>query len=696
MEVVYTSLSTMASPDFFIGDWKIRPELKRISRRDENKTLEPQLMAVLVYLASRSNQVVTKEDLMQEVWKGVIVGENVLTRAISSLRKSLGDSRSQPQYIETISKTGYRLIASVRQELSEKKDDRHIEIKLRRKPVILVALVCLLLIMGAFAMREIFLPIPTEVVYTPVVLASDNILEYYPAISPDGLFAAYAAKSEDEGGWDVYAKRIGTETLIRLTDDPSSELRAVWSPDGNEVYFMRYEPGQTNIYKVPMTGGVEARVLTPSPFAFGNFDLSPTGTDIAFNTRKARGLPLQVELTSLADGKRKLMTEPPAGYNGDIHPTYSPDGSRVAFIRERNSVSMYLYVLDLNTGEEKQITTDHQSINGFDWSADGSSLIFGSDKTGIYKLWRVNLSSKKLSILPITDYQMVMPRVATNSRLIYAKIQDDVNIWAYSLDKNESSPWRSTSELDLNPSYAPDGSKVAFTTNRNGKFQLWTSNADGSEATAISDFQGEYINTPRWSPDGQEIIFQGYMNGQANLYKVNALGGISELLFNSDFAEHTPVYSRDGKSVYFSSNRSGDWQIWRLNLENGSTRQITKEGGYAPQIGSHDEKIFYVKKDQRGIWSFDLDNESESIEIQLFDQKHYGGFSVTKEGVFFLNTVNRTLDYMDFERRDYTSLTGTKRIARMGISLSHDATTSTLLFSQVDHIDADIMMLAEQ
>lgn len=686
----------MAAPDFFIADWKVSPGLKRISRGAESKTLEPQLMAVLVFLASRPSEVVTKEELMEEVWKGVIVGENVLTRAISTLRKSLGDSRAQPKYIETISKTGYRLICTVKHPSDDINNERHIEIRLKKKPVILTVLVCLVLVMGAFAMREIFLPIPGEVVYSPVALASNNTTEYYPAISPDGQFAAYAAKSEDQGGWDVYAKRIGTETVIRLTDDPAAELRAVWSANGNEVYFMRYEKGASAIYKVAMTGGAATRVLSPSPFAFGNFDLSPQGNEIAFNTRSERNAPLQIELISLADGSRKLITEAPKGYNGDIHPTYSPDGTRLAFIRERNSVSMYLYVLDLNTGETEQITTEHQSINGFDWSADGSSLIFGSDRTGVYKLWQVNLSSDKLSLLPVTDYQMVMPRVAQNNRLIYAKMQDDVNIWAYAMDKHEAKPWRSTSELDLNPSYSPDGSRVAFTTNRNGSFELWTSNADGTEAKAISDFQGEYINTPRWSPDGKRIVFQGYMNGQADIFILNAEGGIAENLTNSDFAEHTPVFAVDGESLFYSTDRSGDWEVWQLNLTDNTREQVTTAGGYAPQSGSTGDRVFYVKKDLPGVWSVNLNNGLEVTEIEGFNQNNYGAFSITESGIFFLNTANRTLEFMDFRTRTQKPLTRTKRIPRMGISLSYNATVNTLLFSQVDHSDADIMMLVEQ
>lgn len=686
----------MATPDFLIGDWKVSPGLKRISRGDEVKTLEPQLMAVLVYLASRQSEVVTKEELMHEVWKGVIVGENVLTRAISSLRKSLGDSRSESRYIETISKTGYRLIAEVKNESILKSDDRHFEIKLRKKPVLLGVLTVFLLVMGAFAMRKIFLPVPAGIVYSPVAIASDNITEYYPAISPDGQFAAYASKSDDAGGWDIYAKRIGTETVIRLTDNPAAELRAVWSANGNEVYFMRYEREGASIYKVAMTGGAATRVLSPGAFAFGNFDLSPQGNEIAFNRRGERRSPLQIELTSLVNADRRLMTSPPADYNGDIHPTYSPDGSQLAFIRERNSVSMYLYVLDLTTGKERQITTEHQSINGFDWSADGNSLIFGSDRTGVYKLWQADVSTRRLSLLPATDYQMVMPRIASDGRLIYAKMQDDVNLWSYTIETNESKPWRSTSELDINPSYSPDGSKVAFTTNRKGSFQLWTSNADGSEARAISDFQGEYINTPRWSPGGEFIVFQGYLNGQADIYRINALGGIAENITKSDFEEHTPVYAPDGQSLYYSSNRSGDWQIWQMSLSGNSVKQITMHGGYAPQPSPDRTRIFYVKKDLPGIWSLNLDTKMENVELEGFDQKLYGAFAVADSGLFFLNPANKTLDYSSFDRTNHRNLTVVKRIPRMGITLSYNKPDNSLLFSQVDHSDADIMMLVRQ
>ena len=103
------------SDSYYIEDWLVEPLLLRVSRNGKVKKMEPQLMKVLLELTLKSGKVVSKEDLRKTVWVDVIITDNVLTRAISSLRKVLEDDSNNPKYIETISKKGYRLIARVKQ-----------------------------------------------------------------------------------------------------------------------------------------------------------------------------------------------------------------------------------------------------------------------------------------------------------------------------------------------------------------------------------------------------------------------------------------------------------------------------------------------------------------------------------------------------------------------------------------------------
>ena len=96
-----------------VGNWTVEPALNQLSGAGKTVKLEPKAMAVLVYLADRPGQVVSREALLSAVWSGVVVGDDSLTQVVIKLRKALGDVPETPVYIQTISKGGYRLVAPV-------------------------------------------------------------------------------------------------------------------------------------------------------------------------------------------------------------------------------------------------------------------------------------------------------------------------------------------------------------------------------------------------------------------------------------------------------------------------------------------------------------------------------------------------------------------------------------------------------
>ena len=100
-------------PRLRVGDWLLDPAMNQISRGAKVERLEPKAVEVLVALAQRAGEVVTRETLLSEVWKGVTVSDDALTQSITKLRQALGDTSKESSYIQTISKRGYRLIAAV-------------------------------------------------------------------------------------------------------------------------------------------------------------------------------------------------------------------------------------------------------------------------------------------------------------------------------------------------------------------------------------------------------------------------------------------------------------------------------------------------------------------------------------------------------------------------------------------------------
>ena len=98
---------------FTVGRYLVQPQLGIISTNGTSIRIEPKVMELLVFLAGRAGEVVSKDDILQTVWADTFVTEHVLKVAISELRKAFGDDAREPRFIQTIPKQGYRLIADV-------------------------------------------------------------------------------------------------------------------------------------------------------------------------------------------------------------------------------------------------------------------------------------------------------------------------------------------------------------------------------------------------------------------------------------------------------------------------------------------------------------------------------------------------------------------------------------------------------
>src|SRR5215467_11574277 len=101
---------------FWLEDRLVFPDLNLVTRNGMRAHLEPKAMEVLVQLARRPGEVLSKADLIQSVWGGVFVCDEVVTNAVSLVRRALGDRATGCKLIQTIPKRGYRLIAAVQPE----------------------------------------------------------------------------------------------------------------------------------------------------------------------------------------------------------------------------------------------------------------------------------------------------------------------------------------------------------------------------------------------------------------------------------------------------------------------------------------------------------------------------------------------------------------------------------------------------
>lgn len=124
---IYNNNKSVLERQFYLADWYVDTITNRVIRGEQEVKLEHKVMAVLTYLVQHKGELVSREALEQAIWGQTIVGYDALTRCIAKLRKVLNDDPRHPQYIETISKKGYRLIAPVSvEDRHHKNENRHI------------------------------------------------------------------------------------------------------------------------------------------------------------------------------------------------------------------------------------------------------------------------------------------------------------------------------------------------------------------------------------------------------------------------------------------------------------------------------------------------------------------------------------------------------------------------------------------
>jgi Tol biopolymer transport system component len=227
-------------------------------------------------------------------------------------------------------------------------------------------------------------------------------------------------------------------------------------------------------------------------------------------------------MNSNGSGQTRLTDEPDA-FDGD--PSWSPDGTKIAFVSDRDAVSdgdddindiifFDIYVMNADDGSGQTRLTDNDGFDGHpSWSPDGTKIAFSSERDGTeesrnYEIYVMNLDgSGQTRLTDEPDADDFQPSWSPDGTKIAFVRDSDI----YVMNANDGSgQTRLTDEPDASnffPSWSPDGTKIAFSSERDGNSDIYVMNADdGSGQTRLTDNDG-FDGHPSWSPDGTKIAF---------------------------------------------------------------------------------------------------------------------------------------------------------------------------------------------
>lgn len=603
-------MSEILGSCFRIGEWRVDPSLNRLRYGRLEVKVTPKAMQVLLCLASHQGQVLSRTELLEMVWPDAAVGEEVLTRAISDLRKVFREGSRDQVYIQTIPKKGYRLIATVSvaeaPSVSSAPGETPRGKAAFRSSVWKWLAMLLLVACSALLLIERFLDkAGTEVRPLPVTpLTSLPGSERDPSYAPDGRRVAFAYRPAGKHRSHIWVTARGEFEARRLTDGEGDDRSPAWSPDGSQIAFMRrYREGCT-IEVVAATGGDLKRLGSCGRNVNPDLVWSPTGSWLAFSDRDSTSEPYGIYLYSPASGRRRRLTFPAAQHWGDKDPAFSPDGKRLSFVRSVSMGVQDLFISSLDGKRVRRLTFDSRSVFGQAWFPGGRSLLVSSMKTGTTSLWRILLDDSKADWLPVKATEPRQPDLSPDGkRVTFEDWSGDLNLHVLDLNSGRESPLDvvSSTRTEKDPQFAPASShRLAFISSRTGSAEVWVS--DAGKLRRLTSFGATITSSPRWSPDGRWVAFDSRPYGQSDIYVVDQRGGAIRRLTRSKANDLLPSWSMDGRWIYFGSDRTGKWQIWKVPVDGGRPVQVTRTGGYRALQSEVDEALYCTRYDQPGIW----------------------------------------------------------------------------------------------
>jgi Tol biopolymer transport system component/tRNA A-37 threonylcarbamoyl transferase component Bud32 len=445
---------------------------------------------------------------------------------------------------------------------------------------------------------------PTPSALQPLLaapLTSDPGYELEPRLSPDGSRVAYTRGARGSAP-EVVVQEIGTaRSTPQVIGRPA--FGSVWSPQGNRLAMLRTQAEDStrrDVVMVSVPSGDPRKLTevdTPGPFEdfvpSTYLDFSPDGRFLVASDGWGVDSQSHLVLISSETGEKVALTSPGSSTVGDFSPRFSPDGRRVAFARLRHFGAAELYVLDLTSemrpaGMSTKIDS-HDLWNAFPvWTADSRHLIFAGGVFGSSRLKVVRVSGTYRADLPLLDagVSTIDLRPADGqrtSRFVYTRFTRDVNIFRVGIhgtdepsnSRRSEGPIIASSFVDALPQYSPDGSTIAFVSNRTGTMQVWVARADGAEPRQLTRLAPAdvHIQSLAWSPDGERLAIQVTGTATAGIHEVTVSdGGMRPLV---EGGADMPVYSPDGRWLYFRVPE----------LRTSKMRRIPARGGSAELVG---------------------------------------------------------------------------------------------------------------
>lgn len=648
---------------FRLNDWILDPQRLTLLRGTEEVRLESRVMQVLLCLIQHADQVVSREMLINEVWCGGTVSDNAINRIIGLLRQSFGDNAKSPQFIRTVPKKGYVLIADVAKvsalhsaPVTATTEPANIPspspfpaYELTHQPVPSTHFSRrylawgLLLLTGSAWLASWLWQQPSEATILPTVSDIMQVRpitffegqEIDPALSNDGRKLAFAHRELNDNNWRIRILSVDEQSYRDIEPSMGGNMRyPAWSDDDNFLAYLNWgsDAGcQLVVLAMTPPDSPPRTFACHSATQSSSIAWAPSGNALYYVDADDEASYKRIYRLNLIDGRREQLSQPHVAGQGDYAIALAPDGKKMAVLRSIDWFNTQMLLFDLVTGEWRNIVEVGYPLRSVAWSADGDAVIYRGEAGQLYRL---ALNPRQLTRITSVVSEINSP--ASNAKGELTAVSGELfeeELWRWSAPYSQQPQrWVYSSRRDFSPALSHDGSTLAFVSNRSGLPQLWLKRQNGQELQLTQLTSFSHINELSFSIDNQMIA--GTLNRRAFVFNL----ALNQLQFPASMDNvQNLAWGTDAQHLIAAVATDGLWQIKSFDIASGAQSLLVNDA-FTAKYDRHGV-LYFSRLHKPGIWR--LQHGTLSPLTERYTPHIGGAWQLAGDDVWLLESLQQ-------------------------------------------------------
>lgn len=581
-----------ASFSIAFDGYEFYPDHNQVHYQGEITKIEPKIMQVFCLLFEHKGQVLSRDHIAEQLWPDIVVGNEVITRAIFELRKVLNDNPKQARYIETIPRKGYCFIFNGSEDNELPIPSRFIEKSSFLKALLFIGCMLCIVISAYFILiddNNALSKVHKNKVYQATLFSNGQEKIYSANLSPSWSKALYIKHGSLNGKWQLALKEIANNRTKLLLEDTKKLTSVIWANNDSLAYLARCHNTQCEVLKFDLNKKkfLDSVYVTNSNIV--GVALSKDSKVMALSLIEKGRLSVQL---LVSNSKENALFIPDAKLSGS-YPVFDDEGKKIYFTVISEDGSQAIQSYDIEKQKYRLISTQFSRITSLEFEGDQQLLIAGKAKNS-NAIWRLNLTTKaveQVASIPPSNSAFQLDSNSFSSDLFYLQKHSNFDISAIGLEKQIDFSKLNSHANDLNGLWASIHKSIFFISQRTGNYEVYR--YSGDEVIKLTNLYADKIERPILNDDQSKLAFTVLKGNKLKMFVLDIAS--AEILSEYQIAQTSSLlaWSDDANSVFLSIRSNNVYDIWQYDLK---TAQLTKRilaSGLVVKQKAHNAGVFY-------------------------------------------------------------------------------------------------------